>query len=155
MLKGSSESSTTYLNKGSRYSILVEDTSRAGSIADKVYRTSVQVVFDTEQQRQQPLAYWQLWEQNRDDDEVRSVEGKSQAIEYVAPHESDHQDHVAILQVVHSDGFSLMWSADNNNNTRQFPVGIRLNFRSTDFSHCKGVIGKFIRHLICLIQPEV
>lgn len=105
-----------------------------------MYCTSVQVVFDTEQQRQQPLAYWRLWEKSRDDDEVRSIEGRSQAIEYVDPHESDHPDQGANSQVVHSDGFSLMWSADHND-MRQFSIAFRLNFRSTDFSHCKGVMG--------------
>ena len=141
MLKGSGESPVTYLNKGSHYSISVEDTLRAGSDpGKKVYCTSVQVVFDTEQQRQQPLACWRLWENNRDDDEVRSNEGRSQAIEYVDPHESDHPDHGANSQVVHSDGFSLMWSADHSD-MRQFSIAFRLNFRSTDFSHCKGVMG--------------
>ena len=145
MPKDSGGSPVTYLNKGSRYYISVEDTLRAESNpGKKVYCTSVQVAFDTEQQRQQPLAYWQLWEQNQDDDEVRSVEGRSQAIEYVDTPESDHQNHVTKLQVVHSDGFSLMWSA-NYNDKRQFSIPIRLNFRSTDFSHCKGVIGTCIQ----------
>ena len=143
----------TYLNKGSQYSMLVEDTSRTESNpGKKVYRTSVQVVFDTEPQRQQPLAYWQLWEQNRDDDEVRSFEGRSQAIEYVGPHGSDRQDHMAKLQAVHSDGFSLMWSVDEND-TRQFSFTIRSNFRSTDFSHCKGVIGVAMQ--LCSKTEEV
>ena len=153
MLKESGGSPVTYLNKGSRYSISVEDTLRAGSNpGKKVYCTSVQVVFDTEQQRQQPLAYWQLWEQNRDDDEVRSFEGRSQAIEYVGPHESDPQDHMMNLQVVHSDGFSLITSVDHND-TRPFSISIRLNFRSTDFSHCKGVIGATMQ--LCSRTEEI
>ena len=108
-----------------------------------MYYTSVQVVFDTEQQRQQPLSSWQLWEQARNHDE-RSAEGRSHAIEYLNPREADHQGHVATLQVVHSDGFSLMWSADQANKGAFF-IPFRLNFRSTDFSHCKGVIGAAMR----------
>lgn len=144
----------TYLNKGSRYCILVEDTLHAElNPGRKVYCTSVQVAFDTEQQRQQPLTYWQLWEQNRDGNEVRSVEGKSQAIEYMDPDGSDLQKRVANLRVVHSDGFSLMWSADHNE-MRQFSIPIRLHFRSTDFSYCKGVIGTCIRSLNNLFGPN-
>lgn len=153
MSKGSGEIPMTYLNKGSHYSILVEDTLRARSLpGKKVYRTSVQVVFDTEQQRQQPLAYWQLWEQNRDDDEARSFKGRSLAIEYVGPHESDHQDHVGNLQIVHSDGFSLIWSADHSD-MKQFSFTVRLNFRSTDFSHCKGVVGVAVQ--LCSRTEEI
>ena len=147
MPKGSGGNTVTYLNKGSRYSILVEDTLHADiNPGEKVYRTSVQVAFDTEQQKQQPLAHWQSWEQNRDDNGVRSVEGKSQAIEYVDPDESDHQGRVVKLQVVHSDGFSLMWNADHSD-MRRLSIPIRLHFRSTDFNLCKGVIGRCIRSL--------
>lgn len=78
MLRGSGGSPVIYLDKGSHYSISIEVTLRAGSSpGEKVYYTSMQVVFDAEQQRQQPLAYWLLWEQNRGDDEVRSVDGRS------------------------------------------------------------------------------
>ncbi|KAF6235873.1 hypothetical protein HO173_006069 [Letharia columbiana] len=98
MLKGSGESPVTYLNKGSHYSISVEDTLRAGPDPGEVEK------------------------------------------KYVDPHESDHPDHGANSQVVHSDGFSLMWSADHSD-MRQFSIAFRLNFRSTDFSHCKGVMG--------------
>lgn len=135
MLRGSGGSPATYLNIGSHCSISIEDTLRAGSSpGQKVYYTFVQVVFDAEQQRHQSLAYWLLWEQNRGDDELRSVDGRSQANEYVEPHESDHQDRLTNLQVVHSDGFSLMWSADHTD-TRHSCFAIRINFRSTDFSH--------------------
>ena len=116
-----------------------------------MYYTSVQVVFDTERQRQQPLTSWQLWEQARNHDEC-SAEGKSRAIEYLNPREADHKDHVATLQVVHSDGFSLMWSADQANKGAFF-IPFRLNFRSTDFSHCKGVIGAAMR--LCSRTEEV
>ena len=139
----------TYLNKGSQYSIVVEDTLNAESNpGTMVYRTSVHVGFDTEQQRQHPLAYWQMWEQNRDD-EVFSVDGKSRAIEYVGPQESDNQENLANLSAVHSDGFSLVWSADPTGK-RQLCIAIRLNFRSTDFSHSKGVIGTWVRYCSCL-----
>ena len=141
----------TYLNKSSRYTISVEDTLRAEmSPGKKVYYTSVQVVFDTERQRQQPLSYWQLWEQARNDD--GSAEGRSHAIEYLNPCESDRQDHMANLQVVHSDGFSLMWSADHASKGAFF-IPFRLNFRSTDFSHCKGVIGAAMR--LCSRTEEI
>lgn len=151
MLKGSGE--VTYLNKGSHYSISVEDGMRAGSSPiKKLYCTSVQVVFDAEQQRQQPLTSWHLWEQNRGDEAVRSYEGKSLAIEYINPQESDHQDPATVLRVTHSDGFSLMWSAEPSDLT-QFSVGFRLNFRSTDFSICKGVIGVAMR--LCTRSEEI
>ena len=116
-----------------------------------MYYTSVQVVFDTERQRQQPLSSWQSWEQARNHDEC-SAEGRSHAIEYLDPREADHQDHVATLQVVHSDGFSLMWSADQANKGAFF-IPFRLNFRSTDFSHCKGVIGAAMR--LCCRTEEI
>ena len=145
MLKGSGESPVTYLNKGSHYSISVEDTLRAGlSHAKRLYCTSVQLVFDTEQQRKQPLSSWHLWEQSRDDEAVRSFEGRSLAIEYVGPQESDRQEFAPNHLITHSDGFSLMWSADHND-LRPFSIEFRLNFRSTDFSLCKGVIGMYVR----------
>ena len=142
----------TYLNKSSRYTISVEDKLRAElSPGKKIYYTSVQVVFDTERQRQQPLSFWQLWEQTRNDDEC-SADGRSHAIEYLEPREAGHQAHVANLQVVHSDGFSLMWSADHDNQGA-FIIPFRLNFRSTDFSHCKGVIGAAMR--LCSRTEEI
>ena len=142
----------TYLNKSSRYTISVEDTLRTElSPGKKIYYTSVQVVFDTERQRQQPLSFWQLWEQTRNHDEC-SAKGRSHAIEYLNPREAGHQDHVANLQVVHSDGFSLMWSADHDNKGA-FIIPFRLNFRSTDFSHCKGVIGAAMR--LCSRTEEI
>ena len=116
-----------------------------------MYYTSVQVVFDTERQRQQPLSSWQSWEQARNHDEY-SAEGRSHAIEYLNPREADHQDRAATLQVVHSDGFSLMWSADQANKGA-FSIPFRLNFRSTDFSHCKGVIGAAMR--LCSRTEEI
>ena len=108
-----------------------------------MYYTSVQVVFDTERQRQQPLSSWQSWEQAQNHDES-SADGRSHAIEYLNPREADHQGHVATLQVVHSDGFSLTWSADQADKGA-LSIPFRLNFRSTDFSHCKGVIGAAMR----------
>lgn len=142
----------TYLNKGSCYTISVEDTLRAKlSPGKQIYYTSVQVVFDTERQRQQPLSSWQLWEHARNHDEC-SAEGRSFAIEYLGPREADHQDHVATVQVVHSDGFSLMWSADHDIKGAFF-IPFRLNFRSTDFSHCKGVIGAAMR--LCSRTEEI
>ena len=142
----------TYLNKSSRYTISVKDKLRAElSPGKKNYYTSVQVVFDTERQRQQPLSFWQLWEQARNDDEC-SAEERSYAIEYLDPREAGHQAHVANLQVVHSDGFSLMWSADHDNKGA-FIIPFRLNFRSTDFSHCKGVIGAAMR--LCIRTEEI
>ena len=134
----------TYLNKGSPYSILVEDKLCTGSNLGKMYYcTSVQVVFDTEQQRQQSLEYWQIWGKSRDEDGVRS-----QAVEYIGPLEFDHQDHVSNLRVVHSDGFSVVWSADHSD-MRQHSITFQLNFRSTDFSQCKGVIGMCVRSPNC------
>lgn len=145
----------TYLNKGAQYSILVKDT--AGSPVDtannRLYCTSVQIAFDTEAQRKRPLASWQLWNQTRGADEDHVIHGRFQAIESVNSLPSENPDqNIPKVQVVHSDGFSLVWGADCGS-PREYSFKFQLNFLSTDFSHVKGIHGASMQ--LCCKTEEI
>lgn len=145
----------TYLNKGSQYTLLVKDTavSSADTAKRRLYCTSVQVAFDTEAQRERPLASWQLWNQTRGTDEGHLHQGKFLAIEFVNMVPSDNSNQsVSKVQVVHSDGFSLVWDADCGS-PRECSLTFQLNFLSTDFSHVKGIHGLSMQ--LCCKTEEI
>ena len=131
----------TYLNKGAHYSIFVEDTVQPSAVSDPVlYCTSVQVAFNTESRRQNPLESWRLWDDSRGADEGNLFNGRFQAIEYIESSNFDNPNDMSNIQVVHSDGFSLVWRADPRA-SRRIAIKFQLNFLSTDFSNAKGVHG--------------
>lgn len=137
------ENLVTYLNKGSQYSLLVKDTavSSADTANNRLYCTSVQVAFDTEAQRERSLASWQLWNQTRGANEGHLIHGRFLAIELINSAPSDKSDQIIPkAQVVHSDGFSVVWGADRGSR-RECSIKFQLNFLSTDFSHVKGIHG--------------
>ena len=151
--KSPEETAVTYLNKGSQYSLLVEDTSATNSNSGRtLYCTSVQVAFDTESRRQKPVASWQLWDQSRGADEGHLFNGRFQAIEFVKSNNHESTNHMSNAQVVHSDGFSLVWSADSSI-PRQCSIKFQLNFLSTDFSLVKGVHGATMQ--LCSKTEEI
>lgn len=153
VFRESKGSAVTYLNKGAHYSLLVEDTLHLGQKSGNVlYCTTIQVAFDSESRREQPLASWRLWDQNRGADEGHLFERRFQAIEYLGSHNSDSSQYMSNIQVVHSDGFSLVWSADGNLQ-KHCSIQFQLNFLSTDFSHAKGVHGSTMR--LCAKTEEV
>lgn len=155
MRKELAEHLITYLNKGAQYSLLVKDTavSSVDTANNRLYCTSVQVAFDTEAQRERPLASWQLWNQTRGADEAHVIHGRFQAIEYVdsVPLDKSNQN-IPKVQVVHSDGFSLVWGADCGS-PRECSFKFQLNFLSTDFSHVKGIHGASMQ--LCCKTEEI
>lgn len=153
--KQSEQSLVTYLNKGSRYSLLVEDTaaSASNSPTNRLYCTSIQVAFDTEDRRERPLASWQLWDQSRGADEGHLFNGRFQAIEFVDSIPTDGPvQNISKVQVVHSDGFSLVWGADCDS-LKECSIKFQLNFLSTDFSHVKGIHGVSMQ--LCCKTEEI
>ena len=149
----SGENPTTYLNKGAPYSLSVEDTACVASESGTVlYCTTIQVAFDSVSQREQPLASWRLWNQSRGRDQGRLFDGRFQAVEYLSSHNPENPNYMSNIQVVHSDGCSLLWSADRNR-PKTCSIKFQLNFLSTDFSHAKGIHGATMR--FCAKTEEV
>ena len=151
--RGSGENPITYLNKGAPYALSVEDTTSVASKSDAVlYCTTIQVAFDSESQRERPLMSWQLWNQSRGGDQGRLFNGRFQAVEFLSSHNPENPNHMSNIQVVHSDGCSLLWSADRNL-PKHCSIKFQLNFLSTDFSHAKGIHGATMR--FCARTEEV
>lgn len=146
MFNPAKEDPVTYLNKGQQYSLVIKDTNPPSVGSGLVrYRTCVRVSFEDEEQRSNPTAYWQLWNDGRAKYEAPHRGGKFSAVEYVnAPRNSamdiDHQQ--TRLENASFDGFCITWAAHPNTDC---VVGVRFNFLSTDFSHSKGVKGASVR----------
>ena len=153
LIRKPDEDAVTYLNKGSTYSLLVQDTLPCASESgNTLYCTSVQIAFDTESRRKRPLVSWRLWDQGRGADEGHLFNGRFQAIKFVDSRNPDNPNNMSNLQVVHSDGFSLVWSVDPGL-PRHCSIKFQLNFLSTDFSHAKGVHGVTMQ--LCCKTEEV
>ena len=143
----------TYLNRGSCYALSIQDTLDGTPYCGRgIYCTTVQVLFDSEEQRHNPAKYWLLWDQSRGSDKSHVVEGRFQAIKYVECLSQDQRKPLATLSAVHSDGFSLTWSQDNPD-LRNCLIKFQMNFLSTDFSHAKGSNGAVMR--LCCRTEEV
>ena len=148
-----SGSSLTYLNKGAHYTLLVQDTSHSIFNPDsKTYRTAIQIAFDTEIQRQCPSKYWRLWAEGRGTDESHYIDGKLQAIHHIDSKDCFKRNLKPQLQDLHSDGFSLVWSAEPGV-PRECVITFQINLLSTDFSHSKGVHGVALR--LCSKTEEI
>lgn len=156
MIRHPKEIPVTYLNKGQAYSIAIADTNPPKMPAQPVkYRTCVRVTFEEEEQRSKPSACWQLWKEGRGLSEANQRDGKLQAVEYVDPIQGDeeHKKRQIELESFSFDGFSVIWTADQEPDTA---INVRFNFLSTDFSHSKGVKGIPLR--LCakteVVSPE-
>lgn len=139
----------TYLNKGQTYRLTVADsalsTKKAGLYR---YRTFVHVSFETEDQRLNPVASWQLWKEGRGSKEARERKGEVLAIEYVDSARADVRSqelHQIWLEEVFVDGFCVSWTADPSANVQEAAILLKMNFLSTDFSRSKGVKGVPVR----------
>lgn len=149
MFNPAKEDPVTYLNKGQQYSLVIKDTNPPSVGSGLVrYRTCVRVSFEDKEQRSNPTAYWQLWNDGRAKYEAPHRGGKFSAVEYVnAPRNSgmdlDHQQ--TRLEIASFDGFCITWAAYPNTEASDCVVGVRFNFLSTDFSHSKGVKGASVR----------
>lgn len=149
MIRQADETPVTYLNKGQTYAVTIHDCKRGlQSIGSLHYRTVVGISFDDEQQRQNPQACWQNWQDSRGLAEVYQRSGKLQAVEYLGLNQRGYtkMGKPSIeLETAFLDHFSVTWSPAPNISTVSCHILIRSNFLSTDFSHSKGVKGVPVR----------
>ncbi|KAJ5204817.1 CP2 transcription factor [Penicillium cinerascens] len=142
MFNPAKEDPVTYLNKGQQYSLVIKDTNLPSVGSGLVrYRTCVRVSFEDKEQRSNPTAYWQLWNDGRAKYEAPHRDGKFTAVEYVDGPQNSGVD----LENASFDGFCITWAAYPNMETSDCVFGVRFNFLSTDFSHSKGVKGASVR----------
>ncbi|KAJ5348593.1 uncharacterized protein N7506_001846 [Penicillium brevicompactum] len=145
MLWHANKSPVTYLNKSQTYCLTVADsTTSTKKVRHFKYRTSVHVSFEGEDQRSNPVAFWQLWKESRGSKEAHKRKGKILSVEYVDPSREDPrgQGHGQIqLEDVFVNGFCVTWTADSTPNVHEAAISLKFNFLSTDFSRSKGVKG--------------
>ncbi|KAJ5288299.1 hypothetical protein N7508_011074 [Penicillium antarcticum] len=149
ILRHANESPVTYLDKGQIYSLTVADSAlsikKAGLLE---YRTFVHVSFESEAQRYNSVASWQLWKQGRGSKEAHERKGKVSAIEYVVSSQDDVRNQglrQIRLEKAFVDGFCVTWTADPSANIHKAAILLKFNFLSTDFSRSKGVKGVPVR----------
>jgi len=149
MFNSAKEDPVTYLNKGQQYSLVIKDTNPPSGCSDSVrYRTYIRVSFEEKEQRSNPAAYWQLWNDGRAINEALHWGRKLSAVEYMnTPRHSGAgpEQQQTQLERASFDGFCVTWVGSPNTGTSDCVVGVRFNFLSTDFSHSKGVKGAPVR----------
>ena len=161
MIKHSSETTVTYLNKGQVYTLSIYDTTPPMPYpnASVQYRTCVQISFEHEQQRARPGFCWQLWQEGRGLKEAHERGGKLLAVEYVDPSQggdvSLRKPQVEVEKAV-LDGFAVIWYPNPTIDVPDCSILVRFNFLSTDFSRSKGVKGIPVRLCVKteLVSPQ-
>lgn len=143
MVESADEIPISYLNKGQVYDITVMDLRPPMITPEPLqYRTFIRISFDIEEQRLNPAACWQMWEDSRGMSEAQQRGSEPLAIEFV-PDGERHQ-HFQIEQVS-VDGFCVTWVVEPGSRSQSCSIPIQFNFLSTDFSHSKGVRGVPVR----------
>lgn len=149
MLRQTKEHPVTYLNKGQTYSLTVVDSKPpVKSVRLLKYRTFVRVTFEEQDQRSNPIASWQLWEEGRGLNEAYKRKIEPLAVEYVESLQEStryHGNYQIQLEKASVDGFCVTWTADPNTKVLGCTIPLRFNFLSTDFSRSKGVKGVLVR----------
>jgi hypothetical protein len=160
MFNSAKEDPVTYLNKGQIYSLIIKDLHPPSVGSGPIgYRTYVRVSFDDKEQRLNPAAYWQLWNEGRAKSEAPRHGGRLHAVEYASP---PHPNNIKFeqgqihLEAASFDGFCVTWSGYPDTASSECALGVRFNFLSTDFSHSKGVKGASVRLCVKteMIQPD-
>ena len=143
MVESADEIPISYLNKGQVYDITVMDLRPPMITPEPLqYRTFIRISFDIEEQRLNPAACWQMWEDSRGMSEAQQRGSEPLAIEFI-PDGERHQ-HFQIEQVS-VDGFCVTWVVEPGSRSQSCSIPIQFNFLSTDFSHSKGVRGVPVR----------
>lgn len=129
------EPPVSYLNRNSVYCLTVRDDASLSNAKRPVkYRTTIRVRFDQEEERSDPSACWQLWNEAR-----VKTDGYRQkspcAIEYAG------QSSFVEIEQQSFDGFSVTWVGDLALLVPECKIPLRFNFLSTDFTRSKGVKG--------------
>lgn len=160
MFNPAKEDPVTYLNKGQIYSLVIKDLHPPSVGSGLVgYRTYVRVSFDDKEQRSNPAAYWQLWNDGRAKSEAPRHGGRLHAVEYAStppPNNIKFEQGQIRLEAASFDGFCVTWSGCPDTPSSECALGVRFNFLSTDFSHSKGVKGASVRLCVKteMIQPN-
>lgn len=107
------------------------------------YRTHIRIVFEDQQQRSDPAAYWELWKRNHWSDSAYKNGNRIQAVDYVdlmKNASSGLERGQTQLESASLDGFTVTY-VSNASNSSAYSIPMRFNFLSTDFSFSKGVKG--------------
>jgi hypothetical protein len=144
MIGTADETPVTYLNKGQAYSVSIIDTAPAlPGPTPAQYRTSIRISFEDGQHTNR----WRLWKEGRGTTEAHQRGGKLHGVEYLeagrAADEESQGTRVS-LETASLDGFSVLWTPGSRGSV-DCNIAVRFNFLSTDFSHCKGVVGLLSR----------
>lgn len=84
MVESADEIPISYLNKGQVYDITVMDLRPPMITPEPLqYRTFIRISFDIEEQRLNPAACWQMWEDSRGMSEAQQRGSEPLAIEFV------------------------------------------------------------------------
>lgn len=138
----------TYLDRDQAYLISISDSApRPGGISPVKYRTSIQVSFETDEQRRQSAYHWNLWQSSHLSKDGTTASTPLKALEFApssAAFTAINQNVDVHLEESAVDRFTFTWTTMPSERP-QCQVAASFHFVSTDFSQAKGVKGVSLR----------
>lgn len=138
----------TYLDRDQAYLISISDSApRPGGISPVKYRTSIQVSFETDEQKRQSAYHWNLWQSSHLSKDGTTASTPLKALEFApssAAFTAINQNVDIHLEESAVDRFTCTWTIMPSERP-QCQVAVSFHFVSTDFSQAKGVKGVSLR----------
>lgn len=138
----------TYLNRDQAYLISIFDSAPSpGGISPVKYHTSIQVSFETDEQKRQSAYHWNLWQSSHLSKDGTTALKPPKCLEFAASSAAFtaiNQNVDIHLEDSAVDRFTFTWTITPGERP-QCQIAVSFHFVSTDFSQAKGVKGVPLR----------
>ncbi|KAJ5715609.1 uncharacterized protein N7483_012790 [Penicillium malachiteum] len=133
------ETPITYLDKEQRYVLSIVDRALSGEIVGPRpvrYRTQIWASLEDNDHESASTGLWQSWKEE--------YGGSMAAIECLSAQAAVKSGHVEVERNF-LNGFCITWSSDGTTSPLGCSMGVRFNFRSTDFVQARGAKSPVVR----------
>lgn len=134
----------TYLDRDHVYLISISDSASSSmGILSATYRTSIQLSFETDEQKRPSAYFWDLWQSGLVRKDVATGSRPLKGIEFAqssTAFKEIHQNVNIHLENTELDRFTFTWMIMPGEHP-QCQIAVTFHFVSTDFNQAKGVKG--------------